>query len=122
MSTKDRIAEVASRPYWREADARMIVEAWQESDETLARFAQRHGVHRGRLSRWALRLGSREPTPVRFHPVRVAGDGVAGRRGGAPIEIEVGAGRHGRVVRVVPGFAADDLRRVLAVLDEGPTC
>jgi hypothetical protein len=122
MSTKDRIAEVASRPYWSEADARVIVEAWQASDETLGRFAQRHGVHRGRLSRWALRLGSAEPAPVRFHPVQLAGDGVASGRGAAPIEIEVGAGRDVRVIRVAPGFAADDLRRVLAVLDGRPLC
>ncbi len=122
MSTKDRIWEVASRPYWREADARVIVEAWQASDETLERFAQRHRVHRGRLSRWALRLGSAEAAPVRFHPVQVAGDGVASRCGVEPIEIEVGAGRDVRVIRVAPGFAADDLRRVLAVLDERPTC
>ena len=122
MSTKDRIAEVASRPYWREADARVIVKAWQASDETLARFAQRHRVHRGRLSRWTLRLGSAEPGPVRFHSVQVAGDGVASRGGAEPIEIEVGGGRDVRVIRVAPGFAADDLRRVLAVLDGRPTC
>lgn len=122
MSTKSRITKVASRPYWREADARAIVEAWQASHETLARFAQRHRVHRGRLSRWALRLGSVEPAPVRFHPVQVAVDGVASGGVGAPIEIEVGAGRDMRVIRVAPGFVADDLRRVLAVLDERPTC
>ena len=118
MSTKDRIAEVARRAYWREADARVIVDAWRDSDETLARFAQRHGVHRGRVSRWAGRLGSAAPTPVRFHPVRVAGDG-ASHRGGASIEIALASGR---CVRVAPGFDAEDLRRVLAVVDEGVRC
>ncbi len=123
MSTKDRIGEVARRLYWHEADARVIVEAWQASDETLARFARRHGVDRGRLSRWVLRLASAEAAPVGFHPVRVAGDGVVRRREeGAPIEIEVGVGRPVRAVRVAPGFAAADLRRVLAVLDGAPTC
>ena len=122
MSTKDRVAEMARRPYWREVDAQVIVGAWQASDETLARFAQRHGVDRGRLSRWALRLRSGEAAPVRFHPVRVAGDGAATDRSGVPIAIEVQAGRPVRVVRVAPGFAADDLRRVLAVLDERAPC
>lgn len=122
MSTKDRIGEVARRPYWREADARIIVEAWQASDETVARFAQRHGVDRGRVSRWVVRLASAEAAPVGFHPVRVAGEGVARRGEGTPIEIAVGVYPSVRVVRVAPGFAADDLRRVLAVLDGAPTC
>ena len=122
MSTKDRIAAVASRRYWREADARVIVAAWQASDETLGRFAQRHRVHRRRLSRWALRLGSTERAAVRFHPVQLAGAGVASRDGAAPILIEVGAGGEVRVIRLAPGFAADDLRRVLSVLDERPGC
>ena len=119
MSRKERIAEVARRAYWREADARMIVDAWRESEETLARFAQLHGVHRGRLSRWALRLGSAEPVPVRFHPVRVASDTAADCRGSASIEIALASGR---CVRVAPGFDAEDLRRVLAVVDEGVRC
>jgi transposase len=118
MSTKDRIAEVARRAYWREADARVIVDAGRDSDETLARFAQRHGVHRGRVSRWAGRLGRVAPTPVRFHPVRVAGDG-ASQRGDASIEIALPSGR---CIRVAPGFDAEDLRRVLAVVDEGVRC
>ena len=119
MSTKDRIAAVTRRAYWREADARVVVDAWRESDETLARFAQRHGVHRGRVSRWAGRLGRAEPMPVRFHPVRVASDAAADRRGSASIEIALASGR---CVRVAPGFDAEDLRRVLAVVDEGVRC
>ncbi len=119
MSTKDRIAEVTRRAYWREADARVIVDAWRESDETLARFAQRHGVHRGRVSRWAGRLGSAEPVPVRFHPVRVASVAAADHRGSASIEIALASGR---CVRVAPGFDAEDRRRVLAVADEAGRC
>ena len=119
MFTKDRIVQVARRAYWREADARVIVNAWRESDETLARFAQCHGVHRGRLSRWASRLEQAEPVPMRFHPVRVASDTTADRRGCVSIEIALASGR---CVRVARGFDAEDLRRVLAVLDEAATC
>ena len=119
MSTKDRIAEVTRRAYWREADGRVIVDAWRASDETLARFAQRHGVHRGRLARWAGRLGRAEPVPVRFHPVRVASDAAADRRGSASIEIALTSGR---CIRVAPGFDAADLRRVLVGVDEGVRC
>jgi hypothetical protein len=54
---------------------------------------------------------------MRFLPVRVAAEGGDGRP--AWIEIELG---HGRRVRVAPGFAADDLRRVVAILEERLPC
>jgi hypothetical protein len=116
MSKKREVAEVAGRPYWRQPEAERIVEAWQESGETGAAFARRHGVDPQRLSRWALRL--RRSAPVPFHPVRVAGAGPV-RPGGAAIEIDFGTGWR---VRVAGGFEAEDLRRVLAVLDDGPPC
>lgn len=121
MSRKIDLVEVAGRPYWRQTEAQLIVEAWRESGETVAEFARRHGVDPKRLSRWASRLRrSRRsaPAPVHFQRVRVAGDG-ASRQGGASIEIDLGTGRR---VRVAPGFEAEDLRRVLVVLEEGTTC
>jgi hypothetical protein len=51
-----------------------------------------------------------------FHPVRVAGPA---RSSGAAIEIDLGTGWR---VRVAGGFEAEDLRRVLAVLDDGTPC
>jgi hypothetical protein len=81
-------------------------------------FAARLRVDPRRVSRWASRLDKSEAAVLRFHPVRVAGDDADGR-GDACIDIEVG---HGRRVRVAPGFAAEDLRRVLAVLDEQRPC
>jgi transposase-like protein len=118
MSRKLDVAEVAGRPYWRQTDAQRILAAWRQSGETVSEFARRHGVDPKRLSRWASRLRRSVPAPVHFHRVQVAGDG-ASRQEGASIEIELRAGRR---VRVAPGFGAEDLRRVLAVLDEGPTC
>ena len=118
MSRKGDVARVAGRPYWRRAEARVIVGAWQDSGETVSRFARRHGVDPRRLSRWASRLRRREGVPVRFHRVRVAGEG-AGSGGGPAIEIELSCGRR---VRVAHGFMAEDLRRVLAVLEEETRC
>lgn len=116
MSKKLDVREIARRGYWRETEARAIVEAWRQSGEPLPRFAKRHGIKRGRLGRWASRFKKKSPTtPVRFFPVRLckgSGDGD----GGSPIEIELGNGRR---VRVPPGFAVEDLRRVLAALGEG---
>lgn len=117
MPKRNEVEEVARRPYWREADGRVIVHAWKESGDTLSAFASRLGVDPKRVSRWSARLERRKPTAMRFHPVRLI-DGVSrGRDGG--IEIELG---EGRLVRVAAGFDPNDLKRVLAVLGEGTPC
>lgn len=116
MRKQRPLGELARRPYWRERDARRIVEAWRGSGETVSRFASELGVDRRRVSRWVARLddGTRA---VRFVPVRVT-EAPRESRGG-PIEIEL---TPGRCLRVPPGFAADDLRRVLAVLEGRTPC
>jgi hypothetical protein len=116
MARTGSVAEVAGRPYWREREARVIVEAWRTSGESLSAFARRHRVDRRRVGRWAMRVDTSEPAPVRFHPVRVAepdtGDGAA-------IEIYLVGGAR---VRVSPGFRTEDLRRVVTVLSPGQPC
>lgn len=109
---------LANRSYWREDDARRIVDAWHESGESMVGFAGRLGLTKQRLSRWATRLGHSEPTRLQFHPVRVAAP-VSPPSATAWIEIELGGGRR---VRVAPGVAAEDLRGVLAVLAEQTAC
>jgi hypothetical protein len=93
-----------------------MVEAWQSSGEGLSAFADRHRVDPGRIARWASRLG--RPEAVRFHPVRLAGEGSENWPGAA-IEIHLVGGRR---VRLAPGFEAEDLRRVLAVLEGAAQC
>jgi hypothetical protein len=110
---------LARRKYWGEAEARVVLDAWRQSGELQSRFAKRHGIGRGRLVRWVSRLkGKTASAPVRFFPVRILERGT-GPNGGSPIEIELGGGRR---VRVAPGFAAEDLRRVLAVLAGSARC
>lgn len=113
-STIEEIAAVARRPYWREDDARVVVEAWRRSDETLATFAKHHGLHPHRIARWASKIKHSESSAVRFHAVRVASSPSA-----AAIEIQLGDGWR---VRVYQDFVAEDLRRVLAVLGEKTSC
>ena len=106
------VERVAVLRYWREPDARVVVEGWRRSGERLASFAQRYGIHPSRLSRWAERLGE-DAAAIRFYPVRlVEGEHLQGQ-GCEPIEIVLGESCR---VRVPAGFAAEDLRRVLAVL------
>jgi hypothetical protein len=93
-----------------------MVEAWRGSGQSLEGFARRHGVDWRRLRRWSTRLDASAPA-IQFHPVRIAE--VVGRADGAEaIEIEL---RSGHRVRVPRGFEAEDLRRVVAVL-EGSGC
>jgi hypothetical protein len=113
-----KIEQVAAKRYWREGEARVVVEAWRRSGESLADFARHRGVGRARLARWARRL-DRPSVGVRFHRVqlverRLVGDDA--ERGGSRIEIE------GRCVRVLPGFGAEDLARVLEVLEGRQRC
>jgi transposase len=117
MASRLEVRRVAGGRYWREAEARVVVAAWQESGKTLSAFAQQHGVDPRRLARWSSQLRRAAPAAVRFHPVRLAG-GSAGSRDAGTIEIELGGGRR---VRVGPGFDVEDLRRVVAVL-EGARC
>lgn len=105
------LADVFGQSYWREAEGRAVVGAWERSGKSVSTFAKEHGVEPHRVSRWAYRLRATSGS-VRFHPVRL----VAGHRGGErPDAIEVVL-VDGRRVRVPEGFAAEDLERVLAVL------
>ena len=36
MAGKTGVADVVDRPYWREAEARIVVEAWRNSGEALS--------------------------------------------------------------------------------------
>lgn len=109
------VAEVASRRRWREADARVIVEAWRGSGQTITAFAQQYDVHPERLGRWHRLLRTEVQDGVRFHPVRVR-LGEAQWSAGERIELVLGGDR---CIRLPCGFDAEDLRRLLVVVGAG---
>jgi len=114
----EAVAQVAEQRYWRAAEARVVVEAWRASGEGLGAFAARYAIHPRRVGRWAGQLGREDEEAVAFHPVRlVRATPTPGP--GAPIEIVLGEGVR---VRVPGGFAAEDLERVLRVLEVGSLC
>ena len=116
MARETDIAAVVGRRYWREAEARMVVEAWRASGESLAGFARRHGVGSQRIAWWARRIDGGTPAPVRFHPVRLANlDGGSG----AAIEIHLVGGHR---VRVPPGSRLRICNGSWTVLDAGTPC
>jgi len=118
MINRDDLRQRTGQSYWNESKARRVIEAWQRSGETLAGFARRRGVNRRRLVRWVSRLRTSEREPIPFHPVRVTGGDTTGRHA-ASVEIDLGPSRR---VRVFPGWATEDLRRVLTVLAEVTSC
>lgn len=115
MARNEAWKSVARSRYWREDEARAVIEAWKQSGETVAGFCRWNGIAAARLSRWRARLDA--PTEVKFHPVRLVHDPSV--RGRAEIELTLPGGV---AVRLAPGFAAEDLRRVLAVLGVGVGC
>lgn len=121
MSGGSEVRRLAAQRYWREEQARVAVDAWVRSGMSLAAFARCHGIVRQRLERWARRLGAAPVGKVRFHRVRLIEDerGVEAHVAGGSIEIEWGPGRR---VRVSPGFAAEDLGRVLDALEGRQGC
>lgn len=101
-------AVVRSR-YWREEDAREVVGAWRRSGESRAQFCRAHGIAPARLSRWSARLGKAKAVP--FHPVRVVG---ATPRTSEALVVELPGVA---TIRLAPGFAEEDLRRILNALE-----
>ena len=108
------VAAVAARRHWGKDDARLLIEAWRQSGQTITAFARTHDLHPERLARWH-RLLRAEPQPAtRFHPVRVRG---AERHSVNPVDkIELVLSK-GRTIRLPHRFDAEDLRRLLAVME-----
>jgi len=123
------LSAAAGKSYWREADARVVVQAWKQSGHEASHFAATHGVEAARLARWAKRLEKRgagrrvrgsagaAALNLRFHPVELIGSTT--RLEASVIEIVL---LDARRVRVPAGFASDDLERVLRVLEECSRC
>jgi hypothetical protein len=113
------LAGIVEKPYWREREARVVVDAWKASGEKLCRFAAAHGLRRQRIKRWAGRLTPGPGRRVGFHPVRMLAERRPEIGAGARIEVVLADGRR---VRVPGGFVASELARVLAVLEGRSAC
>ena len=121
------INDVAAKPYWREADARVLLGAWRASGLTLAGFAEEYRCSSRRLGRWATRLGlwvpasrAQETTDSRsaVRTARSAGHELrfvelVGHRPTPAIEVALGRA----VVRVPAGFDPATLQQIVAVLE-----
>jgi len=70
-SESKEFRRVIQLPYWRRAEADLILEAWQDSGETLAAFARRWSVNVGRLARWVAEMDEEERPSLGFHRVEL---------------------------------------------------
>ena len=108
------VAESTGR-HWREADARAVIEAWQESGQSIAQYARSRNIQPERLARWERKLRRPGTQSMSFHPVRVTRAAHRDAESAARIEVVLGNERR---IRVPHGFVPEDLRAVLAVLEE----
>ena len=122
MSTDtDEVRRIARRRYWREPDARLMVDAWRRSGASASAFARPYKLDPQRILRWAKDLDTPQHPTVRFHPVRVVDSGNSTTMSFGPPVVEIVL-LGGRRVRVPPGVDPSELRRILDVVESAPTC
>jgi len=109
----------ADNPYWRQADAELVLSLWADSGQPLATFARQFGHSVRRLYRWRRRLGTLQvpalyPVELVASPVAQAPGGVSAPGPGGEVEVVL---RGGRRVAVRPGFDARHLAQVAAAVE-----
>ena len=105
--------------YWRAEDARVVLDAWADSGQSVAAFAREHGLQRARLHRWRRRLQVDEEceTPL-FWPVEVTAEALEAADG-EMWRVELGGG----VCIAVPcSGGAALLAETLVAVREGWAC
>ena len=126
MVQRGRERDVGKERFWRDVFLR-----WQRSGQTIRAFCDNRGLSEGSFHAWRRTIAERDrqaaSLPIvdraadhlpAFVPVRVTGTPTASS---SILALELVLGQ-GRVIRVPPGFDADTLRTLLAVLEEGPSC
>lgn len=115
----------------REAHWRTVVERWRASGLAKTEFARREQISPDVLGWWQVEIHKRDrarrrqapaarprrktaPRPAAFIPVRVVEPAPAP----SPAALEILAGGH--AVRIRPGFDAETLKRLVAVLEDRP--
>src|SRR5215831_8867317 len=115
---KKEITDIIRKRRWSEAEARLVVSASQASGKSVLSFAREYGLQPSGIWRWSARLQEESTGGMRFHPVRRVEPEPLDPRPGT-IEVVL---LNGRRVRIPPGFVAEDLVRVLEVLEGGVSC
>jgi transposase-like protein len=118
MSTSRKAESSAlwrTRRRWTADDAEAAFAAQARSGLSLACFAAREGLEVHRLYRWSRRLEDTGDRLTGFVEVTAA----VAARGEVRFDVVL---RSGQTVRVPEGFDAQELRRLIAVLEEASQC
>ena len=106
-----RARDEAKEQQWRRR-----ISQWRASGLSVRAFCARYGLATASFYHWRRVLERRGAEAPAFVPVQVVADAVPAQASALEVVLV-----DGRVVRVVPGFDAATLRRLLAVLEgEGP--
>ncbi len=95
---------------------RQWIQRWQHRGLTIRAFCARHHLSEPSFYAWRRQLQQRQATAPAFVPVQVVPDN---QPQSDAIDIVLA---NGRCLRVTPGFDAAALRRLLAVLEDAPSC
>jgi len=115
---EEEIRGIVGKRRWSEEEGRLAVSAYQASGKTLSSFAQEYGLQPSRIWRWSARVRGEKKGGMRFHPVRLREAEHDDPQAGT-IEVVL---VNGRRVRVPRGFVAEDLVRVLEVVEGRVSC
>ena len=125
MSQRGRERDIGKERFWRD-----VLLRWQRSGQSIHTFCDHHGLSEGSFHAWRRTIAQRDQQAAgvpavhgagdlpAFVPLRVTGTPAASSSI-SPLELVLG---QGRVIRVPPGFDANTLRNLLAVLEEAPSC
>jgi len=114
----EEITDIIRKRRWSEVEARLVVSASQASGKSVSSFAREYGLQPSRIWRWLARLKGESKKGMRFHPVRLVEPEHLDPRPGT-IEVIL---LNGRRVQVPQGFVAEELVRVLEVVEGGRSC
>lgn len=90
---------------------------WQTSGLSVRDFCDRHDLSQATFYAWRRILRQRDADATPFVAVQVVADTPSAPA--PPLEVVLAGGR---CLRITPGFDADTLRQLLAVLEEAPPC
>lgn len=108
------VSRVAASPYWREPEARVVVEGWERSGLPVAAFAELYDLSEARVLRWSKRLSTSQRLEFQEVELRETSHRIVMDPGADRFEVELS---NGRCVRLPREFAGEELRRLLDVVE-----
>lgn len=106
------LAAIRDKRYWREGDARQVLEAFEASELSLAAFCRRHELKDKRVRRWRALLGPGSAELTAMLPVRVVAGEARGERR-AELQVVLRNGRRIAVTGEVDGARLTELAQVV---------